>query len=54
MTARLRIPPSPAALERIWNAAPPAVVWLWSIDGTLPSLAEEFDARAATSTEGDR
>ena len=54
MTARLRIPPTPAALERIWNATPPAVVWLWSIDGKLPTLAEEFDARTVTSTEGDR
>ena len=54
MTARLRIPPSPAALERVWNAASPAVVWLWSIDGTLPTLAEEFDARVASATEGER
>jgi len=54
VTARLRIPPTPAALERIWTAAPPAVVWLRSVDGTLPTLAEEFDARAAIATEGER
>ena len=54
MTAWLRIPPTPAALERIWAAAPSAAVWLWSVAGELPTLTEELDAREATATAGER
>jgi hypothetical protein len=50
VTARVRIPRTPAALERIWNAVPPAAVWFWVLTGELPTIAEELDAREAEST----
>jgi hypothetical protein len=50
MTPRVRIPRSPAALERVWNAIPPAEVWYWILTHELPTIAEELDAREAEST----